>query len=118
MTLQFPLHLTIDGPPVGKERPRRGANGHWYTPTKTVDYERKVAMTFLRTFRQKLDPPANSLGLVYYSATKRCPDADNILKIFGDALIGLAWKDDRGVGMSAIYGGIDLERPRVEVTLK
>ena len=116
--MMFPLTFTIDGPPVGKERARRGKGGHWYTPQKTADYQAKVAMTFLRTFRQKLDPPANSLSLVYYSATKRCADSDNILKIFGDALIGLAWKDDRGIGMSAVYGGIDRERPRVEVTLR
>ena len=116
--MTFPLTFTIDGPPVGKERPRRGANGHWYTPKKTLDYERKVAMTFLRTFRKKLGPPANSLSIVYYSATKRVCDGDNALKIIADALTGLAWNNDRGIGMSAIYGGIDRERPRVEVTLR
>lgn len=37
------IEVTVPGRPVAKQRARRGKGGHWFTPTRTRQYEELVA---------------------------------------------------------------------------
>lgn len=118
----------VPGEPRGKGRPRFTRDGHVYTDSETVSYEKKI----LAYYRQQLkdfrwpDSAFVSIGVtaVYpipKSATKaslaaiqagrilpkRKPDIDNVIKAVLDALNGYAYKDDAQVVMVTgrkIYG--------------
>lgn len=111
------LRFTVLGPPVGKERPRRGRHGHFYTPTKTIDFEQDVAMAYLRAVRRRLDPPALHVGVHCYFRNGHHPDPDNVLKAVLDGLTGLAYPNDRQVS-SEVHWALDAANPRTEVWLQ
>jgi Holliday junction resolvase RusA-like endonuclease len=125
--------FTILGTPVAKGRPRLGKYGT-YTPEKTVEYE-----NLIRTIYQTEGHPKHEgyVGLVvrtYMPIPKstskknralmiegeirpaKRPDADNILKIYGDALNGIAWDDDSQVVAGHVMKWYS-EQPRVEVII-
>lgn len=109
----------VKGKPLGKQRPRvtvRNGYARAYTPEKTVNYEtlikyafisQKGDLDYLKPFSIRLTicyeiPKSKSkkwkeqaLNGEIYPETK--PDIDNVLKIFMDALNGLAYKDDNQV---------------------
>ena len=113
------IQFSIMGSPVAKGRPRFSMHGgvpHTYTPQKTRDYEALIAqearlagctpsekplkMTVEAWFllpksKDALRKIESNLG----QCTKK-PDVDNIFKIYGDALNGIAYLDD-----SQIYSG-------------
>lgn len=118
----------IPGRPKAKDRPRIG-NGHAYTPSKTTEYERRVAEA---TEHIRVGGDAVCLTVTFYfgipkswSKSKRekahgmphtsVPDIDNILKSVMDGM-SQCWQDDRQVysvvGMK-IYG--TMEGTMVEV---
>jgi len=86
--------FTIPGPPVPKARPRRSPHGHWYTPTRTREYEELVAWCAIQAgfqpsageYELHVTIPANSRG-----------DRDNILKAVMDGLNRLDGFDDRQI---------------------
>lgn len=113
----------MPGHPVAKGRPRavtatRKRIARLYTPKKTEDYENLIklfASPVIMTGQPLLDGPI-CLDLVLYfqiptSWTKVrkeravndlerptvTPDVDNCLKIWGDALNGLVWHDDKQI---------------------
>jgi len=110
----------IDGAPQGKGRPRFG-NGHAYTPEKTRDYEELVGWEYKRQVNKFYEGAVAMAIFAYYpipkSATKanrakmlsaeirpQCkPDADNIAKVFADALNGIAYKDDAQIVELRVY---------------
>jgi len=87
-------YFTIPGPPVAKERPRRSANGSWYTPKKTVEYERGVAAA-AEAAGVKLEPlvPYELVIILYVSRFNR--DLDNMSKSIQDGLMRMnqGWDD-------------------------
>ncbi|MCD7722732.1 MAG: RusA family crossover junction endodeoxyribonuclease [Clostridiales bacterium] len=113
------VSLVIDGAPVGKGRPRKGANGQMYTPQKTRDYETRIQLEYNRQgYRGIAFAPDVPLQLqidAYFAIPKSKskkvkeqmsrwvilptikPDFDNIAKIVCDALNGVAYYDDKQI---------------------
>lgn len=131
------IHLTVPGEPVGKGRHRtiRGT-GRTYTPKKTVEYEKKIQMWFLDSCPHPVPlsgPVCLKLGVfmtIPASASKRRrvamqagdilptkkPDLDNIVKIVGDALNGLAFDDDKQIVTLLVAKAYSI-RPRLEIEI-
>jgi Holliday junction resolvase RusA-like endonuclease len=120
------IHFEVPGIPVAKARPRfvsiKTRSGktftHAYTPKKTANYENLVKMAFEAAKPDGFTPLAGPVSLkiivalpipASFSKKKReeatlglispliKPDCDNYLKIFADALNGLAYLDDKQV---------------------
>lgn len=130
------VEFTVPGPPKGKQRPkfaRRGRFTTTYTPKQTVEYEKKVEISYNKENRGNflLGPiKVDILGVfpIPKSVSKKKreelngsphmkkPDCDNLAKIILDPLNLLAYHDDGQVSrlyVDKIYG----EEPRVEVKL-
>ena len=109
------LRFEVPGEPVSKGRPRSTADGHHYTPAKTVAYERLVAWTAKAAMgsADRIAGPVSVLivatwGIPASWSKKRSqaamggpktskPDVDNIAKICCDAMNGVVWNDDAQV---------------------
>jgi Holliday junction resolvase RusA-like endonuclease len=88
------MTFTLLGPPVAKERPRRGQSGQWYTPKRTKDYEAQVAWT-AQAAGVDLDPERiYGIRIEFYLSTHR-RDLDNLCKCVLDGLQQLpgGWND-------------------------
>ena len=132
------ITLTIPGDPIGKARPRFvRKTGHTFTPDKTVNYETLIRELFavkypdhqpmtgpvwmevvahmrIPSSKSKKVKTAMIDGLVFPTVK---PDADNLLKVFADAMNGLAYMDDKQI-VSASVSKRYSERPRAEVEVK
>lgn len=112
-----PITIIVEGEPQGKGRPRASSRGGFvrmYTPSKTKDYEEVIAneARYAMRGREKISGPVLVELEMYHSIRKSWPkakrelarinkvvptikiDADNCLKVFCDALNGVAWVDD------------------------
>ncbi len=103
------VHINFNGKLIGKGRPRFG-KGRTYTPAKTVaaekslGWEAKLAMAGRPLFQGPLRLVVNIVSGMpkSWSKKKRAetvyitgkPDADNQIKLVGDALNGVVWEDD------------------------
>ena len=106
----------IPGDPVGKARPRATANSNFvrmYTPKKTTQYEELVRRCFAESGGKMFSGPVRlSLSMYFampqswskkklremaYTGCEKKPDIDNVIKIIGDALNGVAYKDDSSI---------------------
>lgn len=94
----------LDGRPFPKERPRF-ANGHAYTPTKTVKAEEFIAAHYTGPlfpsdvllqveFIFTVDGTAITITPIDVEKSKLRGDLDNYAKLVGDALNGVAYEDD------------------------
>lgn len=113
------LSFVVIGKPIGKARARtvrRGNFIHSYTPQKTVDYENLIRSAFIDKYpdHKPIEDKPITLEICAYfelpaSYSKKLkqelaektflpnikkPDWDNVGKTVGDALNGIAWKDD------------------------
>jgi len=104
--------FTVPGDPVPKQR-HRTAGGHTYTPARTKAWEAWVGLCYKGP---KFEGPV-SLVCVFYRATLRRCDIDNLMKALCDGLNKKAWDDDWQVVHSCQTRLLDRERPRVEVTI-
>jgi Holliday junction resolvase RusA-like endonuclease len=79
------LTLTILGDPVPKGRPKKTST-HVYTPQRTRDAEEKVRQLAQINYRKA--PYAGPVGIdvVFYCATRRRCDGDNLVKLITDAI--------------------------------
>lgn len=104
--------FTIPGPPQGKARAKKGSNG-FYTPAKTVAYEKAVGWNARKAIRAPLEGPVSVSVLATFRPAKswskkrtgeamgtyhtQKPDGDNILKAVCDGMQGIAFRDDSQV---------------------
>lgn len=107
--------FTVHGEPQGKARPRavrQSGAMHIYTPQKTKDYEREIAMAYKTQCGGMFSGAVSVTICAYFKIPKstsrkrvlemiedeikptKKPDADNIAKAVCDALNGIAYKDD------------------------
>lgn len=131
------IKFEILGQPVAKQRPRVTRSGIAYTPSKTVNYEAVVRLTYQSLYpRRELMQGCIEASITavfpipksypkYKTAQLICgrnnydkkPDCDNLAKIILDSLNGIAYKDDSQVTSLHInkeYG----TQPKVIVCLK
>jgi len=112
------MTFIVEGDPIGKERARKGRGGHWYTPDKTREYEQRIKMAYLKaTGFKRMSPPAISVRVHCFFASKQHSDPDNVQKLVLDALQKLAYMNDRHVASSNTHQ-YDSERPRIEVEIE
>jgi len=124
----------VEGTPQGKQRARSTRSGHHYTPKKTVDYESLIKNSYRNTDYGMSVPLETAIKLNVWAgfpipkswSTKKkmeshnamCkPDFDNILKVVGDALNGVAWKDDKQIVQSAIIKRYDSICPGISIRI-
>lgn len=115
------VRFTVEGPPVGKHRARRGAGGRFYTPTPTRHYESRIREAFALASLGKLPKgfDAQWIRVRCFFKNGVHPDPDNVKHSVIDALKGRAYqKDDRRLGSIAYPAEIDRERPRIEVEIE
>ena len=102
-------HIKFEIPPRPKGRPRF-AKGHAYTPNATKIYEDSMAQEYLLkngkkylgpvslfiTFNYKI-PNSRIKELKHGQVCTEKADLDNLIKIVGDSLNGIAYLDDKQV---------------------
>ncbi len=131
------LNLTVPGVPAAKQRARVCKTGFSYTPKKTLNYETFVRELFAVQYPGfiPLEGPVLLRVRAFFpipgGASKRDrqlmesgtlvrdkrPDVDNLVKIIGDALNGLAFRDDGQIAVleaKKLYGS----NPRLEVEVE
>ena len=134
MTVKF----CVLGEPMVKKRPRASMiNGHAvvYTPKDTVNYENLVRYTYQSEVGKKLSGAIEMTVKAYFSipksvskkqraimATEKYPctkhkDIDNACKLYMDAILGVAYDDDKQVYKLTGEKWYS-ETPRVEIELR
>ena len=78
------MEFTVPGPPVPKERPRRGPHGNFYTPKRTKDAEAQIAM-IARSKSVRFAGNNVRVELEFFCRQWR-GDGDNCEKLILDAL--------------------------------
>ena len=109
--------IIIPGVVQPKERPRKGKHGGIYTPTKTKDYEHKVA-TYARKAQVKCSEAHMTVWITVYWPDKRRRDLDNAAKSILDALNMIAWRDDSQIVNLHIAKRLDRKDPRAKVWIQ
>jgi Holliday junction resolvase RusA-like endonuclease len=113
------IRFVVPGRPVPKARARVPKNGHAFTPTRTRDYEKKVALCALAKRGGKDHMIEGPVALVLFIREDRVEvwvepdtageakimkwDADNVLKACLDGLQGVLFKNDRQVTRIEVY---------------
>lgn len=133
------LRFTVPGEPQGKGRPRASSRGgivRMYTPSKTKDGEAAVRSAALEAMagRKPIEGPVSVSIQIRHAIRKSWTkgkrqdallnkivptiksDLDNILKLYFDALNGVAWIDDVQV-VNVIASKRFSEEPRVDVRI-
>ncbi len=130
------ISLTIPGEPKGKQRPRWAKHGT-YTPKETVSYETYIKELFVVKYPDFVPmegPLMMKLHLFVTIAAStsikkkkhmasgdilpaKRPDLDNVVKIFCDALQGIAYKNDSQV-VTLLAGKWYSDRPRAEIRIE
>jgi len=112
--------MVVEGVPGTKGRPRIGAGGHFFTPTKTTAYEKLVAgVAIVAGLRVGTHPCAVVIRVWLPNLRKK--DPDNVAKVVLDGLVKAgprAIADDSFAiirSLTVVLAGIDAARPRVEV---
>ncbi|HCU3134989.1 TPA: RusA family crossover junction endodeoxyribonuclease [Clostridioides difficile] len=130
------VNFTIDGEPVGKERPRFNlATKRTYTPNKTRDYEKLIKWLYQSKVKHYFEGYIKMTLRCYYSIAKsnskkvkeqkrnnvlrpsKKPDIDNAVKIIADSLNEIAYKDDTQI-VEVVASKYYSDKPRVEVMLE
>lgn len=108
--------FTIPGDPVAWQRvvPK---NGYAYVPTKTKNFEQRVAMIAKTNGAKVLQGPVR-MTIDAYAATLRRKDIDNITKAIFDGLNGICFEDDHQVKYPIPRLHIDRENPRTVVMVE
>lgn len=127
------IEIVLAGPPRGKERVKNAADGHAYTPERTVSFEGRLAYAAQHAMGQipPFDGPLELFLVMYLpvpvskprkwrEAALRGhirptvkPDFDNGAKMI-DALNLIVWVDDRQI-VDAHISKHYSDRPRTEI---
>jgi Holliday junction resolvase RusA-like endonuclease len=129
------IKLIIPGEPCAKGRPRLGKFGT-YTPTKTINAETLVKELYIiGNYSKQLEGQLEMTVKAYFKIPKSksnkiaCqmsmgairptsrPDGDNLLKLYSDALNGLAYHDDSQIVSATVEKWYSIE-PRVEIEVE
>ncbi|MGS5517699.1 RusA family crossover junction endodeoxyribonuclease [Clostridioides difficile] len=130
------INFTIDGEPIGKERPRMNSiTKRTYTPNKTKNYEDYIKYLYQSKVKYHFTGYIKMTLRCYYSIAKsnskkvkeqkrnnvlrpsKKPDIDNVVKIVADALNEIAYKDDTQI-VEVVASKYYSDRPRVEIELE
>ncbi|MCC0681076.1 RusA family crossover junction endodeoxyribonuclease [Clostridioides sp. ES-S-0005-03] len=130
------INFTIDGEPIGKERPRMNTYAkRTYTPNKTKDYENLIKWLYQSKVKYYFEGYIKMTLRCYYSIAKsnskkvkeqkrnnalrpsKKPDIDNVVKIVADALNEIAYKDDTQI-VEVVASKYYSDKPRIEVVLE
>ncbi len=111
------LTLTVPGRPIPKARPRKGANGHFYTPRQTQDAEEGIGWQAKRIVRGRKATGPVAVSVVFYVPQRAKGDVDNLLKTVLDGLNGVAYVDDSQVVRASALIVLDPANPRIELTI-
>lgn len=112
------LELTIPGDPVPKGRPRHGANGNSYTPSRTRAAEKVVAQYVALSMRgQKPSDARVGVAVEFFCATARRTDGDNLLKLVTDAMNEIVYDDDAQIEeyFCRVHRGVGAQAARTEL---
>lgn len=109
--------FAVPGPPVPKQRPRKGAGGVFYTPAKTQRFEQSVGLA-ARCAGVRSTSDRLRVEIVAFMPDKRTRDLDNVAKSVCDGLNGIAWADDEQVDELIVRRELDRESPRTEITIE
>lgn len=95
--------FTIPGPPVAKQRPRRGPAGNWYTPKRTTDYENVVAWSAKAAGVKLESGVPYGVQIRFYLSSHR-KDIDNCAKSVLDGLqrMGQDWNDSQVIRLDVM----------------
>ena len=88
--------FTVPGRPRGKERPRMGRNGKFYTPKTTREYEESVAWFAKAAYKGEPTKDPVRLDMTIRSSKSRA-DMSNILKSIEDGMNGIIYVDDKQI---------------------
>ena len=94
--MEHVVSFTIPGRPRGKERPRMGRNGKFYTPKRTQEYEEHVAWCAKMAYKEDPIELPVRLDLVIRSSKSRA-DTSNILKSIEDGMNEIVYLDDKQI---------------------
>ena len=134
------IQFSIPGEPIAKGRAKvTTISGHarMYTPTKTLNYESKVALFASQamgaqalitgpvslTVQAVFQIPASwskkrkAANLEEPEYVVRRPDFDNLVKALCDGMNGVVWVDDCQVAAMGACSKVYGESPRVDVTV-
>lgn len=113
-----PVTFIVPGRPHPKERARRGANGHWYTPKETQQFEKTVAQCAMAAGLKLDSKDKVRLRVEMHFGKGLWPDASNVVKSVEDGLMLCCpeW-DDRNVveGYQVSTNAVDEPYTRVTV---
>lgn len=129
------IEFIVEGPPVGKARPRVTRKGT-FTPAKTKNYEEAVRFIYQTQCNSYMfEGPIGVRIVAFYEIPKsyskkkrddcinrkiypeKKPDIDNIIKIITDSLNDIAYKDDKQVIYTSGLKLYSPETPLVKVEL-
>lgn len=98
------IHVTKDGEPIAKGRPRIGKNGHTFTPERTVQAEQDWGWV-MRASRRFDGPVGTPIGvlLLFRLPTEGRVDGDNLAKLVFDAGNRILWLDDKQIHESHVH---------------
>jgi Holliday junction resolvase RusA-like endonuclease len=102
--------VVVHGDPISKARPRFSGKGHAYTPSKTVEGEKRIAARFygIPKFTSNV-----AVACLFFRATRQRIDVDNLLKaVLDGGTRAKLWDDDSQV--TALIGIVehDAANPR------
>ena len=103
--------FTVPGTPHPWQRARISRSGRMFTDAKTKAYKEKIALYARQAGVELLEGPVRITMICYWPSRKpdlkknprdiewmdKRPDIDNILKVYLDALQGIAFTDDRQI---------------------
>jgi len=107
----------IEGDPVPQPRPRVYRNGGVSEDPRATRHKQATIMAARRAKCPRI-PGEVELSVVYYRATARRCDIDNLAKLTQDALTGIAYLDDSQIVALHARKAIDRQRPRTEITVR